>query len=225
MENNYIKSVSIDSVIFGFENDQLKILLIKRNIDKETDIWGLPGGYVDYNEDIEHAAERVLKERTGVKVYMKQLGAFGNVNRVPDERYITIAYYALVKPGSYKLTLTKDDCEVSWVDVYALPTLLYDHDTIIGYALESLRHRIRTEPVGFNLLPQCFPLLALQRLYEVILNEKFDKPNFRSKILKMKILIKLEEKQTGVAYRSAYLFKFDKKRYDALKEKGFNFEL
>jgi 8-oxo-dGTP diphosphatase len=225
MQNNYIGSISIDSVIFGFEEDQLKVLLIKRNVDKDSDTWGLPGGYVNFDEDIEHAAERVLEERTGVKVYMKQFGAFGKVNRVPEERYITIAYYALVKPGSYKLKRTKDDCDVSWVNVYDLPKLLYDHNIIIEFALDNLRQRIRTEPIGFNLLPQHFPLLALQRLYEVILNTSFDKPNFRSKLLKMKLLIKLDEKQNGVAHRSAHLFKFDKERYDALIQKGFNFEL
>ena len=225
MQKKRIPSVSIDSVVFGFEEDQLKVLLVKRNIDKESNLWALPGGDICYHEDIDHAAERILEERTGVKVYMKQFGTFGKVDRVPDERYITIAYYALVKPDVYKLSLKKDDCDVKWVNVYDLPNLLYDHDTIILYALDSLRRRIRSEPVGFNLLPHHFPLLALQRLYEVILDTRFDKPNFRSKILKMKILIKLDEKQQGVAYRSAHLFKFDKQRYDALIEKGFNFEL
>jgi ADP-ribose pyrophosphatase YjhB (NUDIX family) len=225
MKNNIIEPLLVDSVIFGFEEDQLKVLLIKRLIDKETDTWALPGGYIKYDEDIDVAAARILEERTGVKVFMKQLGAFGDVNRFPDRRIITIAYYALVKPGNYTLSLEDDASEIKWAKVYDLPKLMFDHETIIEHALRSLRRRIRIEPIGFNLLSNNFPLLSLQHLYEAILNTTFDKPNFRRKILKMKLLLPLEKKQEGVAHRSARLFKFDKKRYDELIEKGFNFEL
>ncbi|MDA3894316.1 MAG: NUDIX domain-containing protein [Salinivirgaceae bacterium] len=222
---NIIKPLSVDSVIFGFEDDQLKVLLIKRIVDKDSGTWALPGGYIKYDEDIDVAAARILEERTGVKVFMKQLGAFGEVNRFPDKRIITIAYYALVKPRNFALSLEDDASAIEWVNVYDLPKLLFDHGIIIEHALRSLRRRVRIEPIGFNLLPNSFPLLSLQRLYESILNTTFDKPNFRRKILKMKLLIPLEEKQEGVAHRSARLFKFDKNRYDKLIDKGFSFEV
>lgn len=224
-ENNIIDPLSVDSVIFGFEEEKLKVLLLKREIDKEDDLWAVPGGFIKYNEDIDTAAERVLEERTGVKVFMRQLGAFGAVDRFPERRVITIAYYALVKPGNYKLTLEKADCDIRWNDVYNLPELLYDHKLIIEHALRSLRRRVRIEPIGFNLLPTNFPLFSLQRLYEAILNTSFDKSNFRRKIIKMGILEQLDKKQEGVAHRSARLFKFNKQKYDAMTKKGFNFEL
>jgi len=224
-DSQIIEQLSVDSVIFGFENNQLKVLLIKRKVDIESNSWALPGGYINLNEDIDKAAERILEERTGVKVFMKQLGAFGKADRFPDKRIITIAYYALVKPGNYALNLEDDASEIEWVNVYKLPKLLLDHEQIINSALNSLRRRIRIEPMGFNLLPNTFPLLSLQCLYESILNTTYDKPNFRRKILKMKLLIPLNEKQTGVAHRSAQLYKFDKKRYESLIEKGFNFEM
>lgn len=225
MQNNIIEPLSVDSVIFGFEDGQLKVLLIKRIVDRDSNSWALPGGYIRYDEDIDKAAERILEERTGVKVFMKQVGAFGKADRVPEKRMVTIAYYALVKPDNYALSLEDDASDLKWFNVYELPKLLFDHEHIIKSALKSLRRRIRIEPIGFNLLPNCFPLLSLQQLYEAILNTRFDKPNFRRKILKMKLLLPLEEKQKGMAHRSARLYEFDKQRYDILIDKGFNFEL
>ncbi len=227
MQNNIIEPLSIDAVVFGFEEEQLKVLLIKLKPfpEQNTDSWALPGGFIGYDEDIDVAAERILEKRTGVKAFMKQLGAFGEADRFPGRRIVTIAYYALVKPENYKLFHEQDTSEIKWENVYDLPELLFDHRTIIEHALRSLRRRIRIEPIGFNLLPNSFPLLALQRLYEAILNTTFDKPNFRRKILKMKLLIPLEEKQKGVAHRSARLYEFDKRRYNDLLEKGFSFEL
>lgn len=220
-----IEPLSVDCVIFGFEEDALKVLVIKRKEDQNKNIWILPGGFIKYDEDLDDAADRILEERTGVKVFMKQIGAFGKVDRFPLNRVVTIAYYALVKPEKYHLKLQEGDCEIKWTNVYQLPELLFDHTEIVQGALSSLRRRIRTEPIGFNLLPNSFPLLSLQKLYEAILNTTFDKPNFRRKILKMGLLEALDEKQKGVAHRSARLFKFNKDKYDAMIEKGFSFEL
>lgn len=224
-DNEKLETVSVDAVIFGFDNEKLKVLLVKRIVDKPTDSWALPGGYVYVDEDIDVAAERILEERTGVKVYMKQLGAFGKANRFPDKRVITIAYFALARPDDFKLKLEDDASELKWIDVYNLPLLLLDHQQIIVTALESLRLKVRHEPIGFNMLPKDFPLLSLQRLYESILNKTFDKPNFRRKILKMDLLLPLDEKQSGTAYRSARLYKFNEQRYNEMKEKGFSFEV
>lgn len=224
-ESKIIEPLSVDSVIIGFEDDQLKVLLIKRKAEIKTDAWALPGGFIRYDEDIDIAAKRILEERTGVNVFMKQLGAFGTVDRFPERRVITIVYYALVKPGNYSLSLEEDASDIQWMNVYDLPTLLFDHKEIIESTLKVLRRKVRVEPIGFNLLPNQFPLLSLQRLYESILNTKFDKPNFRRKILKMGVLEQLDKKQEGVAHRSARLFKFNKQKYDAMIEKGYSFEL
>ncbi|MDA3930976.1 MAG: NUDIX domain-containing protein [Prolixibacteraceae bacterium] len=222
---NTIEGLSIDTVIFGFEDNELKVLLFKRIEDKNNDNWAIPGGFIQYNEDIDSAADRILKERTGVSVYMRQLHAFGKINRFPDRRIVTIAYFALIKPGNYHLTLADDITDIQWKNIYELPPLCFDHSEIIKSALKILRIRIRIEPIGFNLLPNEFPLYSLQVLYESILNAKFDKSNFRRKILRMKLLISLDAKQESVAHRSARLYKFDVDRYKRLQEKGFNFEM
>lgn len=225
MQNNIIEPLSVDSVIFGFEDDTINVLLVKRAIEPSLGLWALPGGFIKYDENIDVAAKRILEERTGVNVFMEQLGAFGEVDRFPDRRVITIAYYALVKANKYKLSIGNDSSDVDWFNVYDLPELPFDHQAIILAALEKLRQKVRTEPIGFNLLPNSFPLSSLQKLYEAILNQTFDKPNFRRKILKMKILLPLEKKQEGVAHRSARLFKFDKTTYNKMRKKGFNFEM
>lgn len=199
--------------------------MIKRVNSKEPAFgsWALPGGFIRSDENIDNASKRVLEELTGVSnLYMEQLGAFGEVNRYPQKRVITLVYYALVKPGQYKLNRNFD---AQWFDINKLPELPFDHEKIIKTSLSRLRKTVKYKPIGFNLLPDKFPLLKLQELYESIYNVQFDKPNFRRKIMNMNLLIPLNEKQTGVPHRSARLYKFDKERYDNLTEKGFNFEI
>ncbi len=226
MSGNFIEPLSVDSVIFGFEDATLKILLYKRSIEPGYGMWSLPGGAIRYDEHIDQASARILKEHTGVTgLYMSQLGAFGEVNRFPGARVITIAYYALVKPGQFELRPGPDASDARWFDVNALPAMPFDHPQIIAAALNRLQNQVKYKPIGFNLLPDKFPLRALQELYEAVYNIKFDKPNFRRKIMKMNLLIPLNEKQKGVAHRSARLFRFDKQRYDSLTEKGFIFEI
>jgi len=224
-KSNIIEPLSVDSVILGFEEDEIKVLLVKRAIEPAIGKWALPGGFIKYDETIDRAAERVLLERTGVNVYMEQLGAYGELERFPGNRVITIAYYALVKPGNFTLSVGNDSSDINWFNVYDLPDVPFDHKMLINEAIDRLRKKVRTEPIGFNLLPNSFPLYTLQKLYEAILNVTFDKPNFRRKILRMKILLPLEKMQEGVAHRSARLFKFDLENYDRMREKGFNFEL
>lgn len=226
MSENIIDPLSVDCVIFGFEEASLKVLLIERSIKPCHGMWALPGGFIRYDENIEKASTRVLEEHTNVKgLYMEQLGAFGEVDRFPVQRVITVVYYALVKPGQYKLNPGPDATDAKWFEVSVLPKLPFDHAEIITSALTRLRRQFKYQPIGFNLLPDKFPLLALQELYEAIYGVKFDKPNFRRRIMKMNLLIALNEKQIGVAHRSARLYKFDKKRYDSLAEKGFIFEM
>ena len=224
--NKILDSLSVDCVIFGFEEAELKVLLIKRSIHPNYGDWALPGGFIKYKENIDASAVRILKERTGVEgIYMEQLKAFGEVERFPLDRVITIAYYALVRPGDYPINPIKYSSEVKWFKIKDVPQMPFDHNLILKTAHDQLKKKVRIEPVGFNLLPDKFTLLHLQELYEAIYGVKFDKPNFRRKILKMNFLIQLEEKQTGVAHRFARFYKFDKKQYDSLINKGFNFEI
>lgn len=226
MPDNIIDPLSVDCVIFGFEDAKLKVLLYKRSIEPCQGMWALPGGFIRYDENIDQASARVLEEITGVKeLYMQQLGAFGEVDRFPSRRVITVVYYAFVKPGKYNINPGPDASDALWFDADELPEIPFDHAKIIESALARLQRQLKYKPIGFSLLPDKFPLLALQELYEAIYGLEFDKPNFRRKIMKMNLLIPLNEKQTGVAHRSARLYKFDKNRYASLTEKGFIFEM
>ncbi len=226
MSKTIIEPLSVDCVIFGFEDALLKVLLYKRSIEPCFGMWALPGGFIRYDENIDEASARILQERTGVEgVFMEQLGAFGEVERFPLRRVITVVYYALIKPGQYQINPGPDASDARWFEVKSLPETPFDHPKIIERALARLRRQIKYKPIGFNLLPDKFPLLALQELYEAIYGIAFDKPNFRRKIMKMNLLLPLEEKQTGVAHRSARLYKFDTNRYVSLTDRGFIFEI
>ena len=156
---------------------------------------------------------------------MEQLYSFGSVKRFPLFRVVTIAYYALVKPEKYKLIPGPKTSEVKWFKISDIPSLPFDHDTILKQALKQLQKNIRYKPIGFELLPKKFTLTELQSLYETILGRELDKRNFRKKILSMNLLEKLDEKQMGVAHRRPNLYSFEKKNYKLLKQHGFNFEL
>ncbi len=224
--NDIIDALSIDCLIFGFQDSKLEILLVKHAEGIIKGSWALPGGWVMYNENIDDAAYRILNELTGVHhLYLEQLHAFGDVERYPGKRVITIAYIALTKPENYQLIPGFTASDAKWVDVKKIRELPYDHKLILNAGLENLKRKVRYEPIGFNLLPEKFTLLQLQELYEAILDIKLDKPNFRRKIMNMNLLISCNEKQKGVSHRAAKLYRFDKEVYDNLTKKGFNFEL
>jgi hypothetical protein len=221
-----IDALSIDSLIFGFKKNELDILLVQHGEGISKGKWALPGGWIKYNEGIDDAAYRILNDLTGVSnIYLEQLRAFGDLHRYPSKRVITIAYYALVKPEDYTLHAGFTASDAKWFKISEIPRLPYDHHKILESALAYLRHKVRHEPIGFNLLPRKFTLLQLQELYEAILQKKLDKPNFRRKLLKMNLLDPCKEKQTEVNHRAASLYRFDKKSYERLTEKGFTFEL
>ncbi|MBK5193601.1 MAG: NUDIX domain-containing protein [Flavobacteriaceae bacterium] len=225
IETEVMKSITIDCVIFGFENGSLEVLLVKHAEGISKGKWGLPGGWILNNEDIDCAAQRLLKELTSLKsIYLEQLKAFGDPNRFPLGRVITIGYYALIKKEDYNIKAGFTASEAKWHKIKEIPDLIYDHNKILNYSLENLRKKIRQAPIGFNLLPEKFTLLQLMQLYEEILNVGMDKPNFRRKILKMKLLKDLNEKQTEVSHRAAKLYRFDHEIYKKLTKKGFNFE-
>ena len=220
-----LSSLTIDCTIFGFEDFQLKILLVKRNIDPSRGMWQLPGGWIGEGEALDSAAQRILEEATGVpSIYMEQMRAFGDVNRYPDFRIITIGYTALIKPENYILRHGLETSDVRWFNAKDIPELAFDHGAIAEYALENLKKKIREEPVSFELLPSKFTLPEIQALYESVLGEPHDRRNFRKKILSMEILERLDETQQGGAHRAPRLYRFDRKRYKKRMEEGFVFE-
>lgn len=221
-----INNISIDCVIFGFENNELEILLIKRGINPFTGQWALPGGFILKEEELDNGAKRILYETTSVnKIFMKQVAAFGGLHRYPDRRVFTIAYFALISPENYALHPGLDIRDVQWVKLSEIPKLPFDHNKIIEKSLDKLRSRVKTQPIGFELLPEKFTLPQLQLLYEKILGKDLDKRNFRKKIMKMDLLEKLNEKENNTVGRSAFLYKFDRKAYNDFKNQGFNFDL
>lgn len=221
-----IDALSIDCLIFGFKKNELDILLVQHGEGISKGKWALPGGWIRYNESTDDAAARLLSDLTGVSnIYLEQLRSFGHVDRYPSKRVITIAYYALVKPENYTLHPGFTATDAQWFKISEVPELPYDHADILENGLKYLKHKVRHEPIGFNLLPKKFTLLQLQELYEAILEKKLDKPNFRRKLMKMNLLDPCKEKQTDVSHRAANLYRFDKKIYDKLTEKGFAFEL
>jgi ADP-ribose pyrophosphatase YjhB (NUDIX family) len=221
-----IDALSIDCLIFGFRDGALDILLIKHAEGISKGKWALPGGWIQYNEDADQAAHRILKSLTGVSdIYLEQLRSFGNVDRYPDKRVITIAYYTLVNADNYALNPGFTASDAQWFNIHDVPKLPYDHNQILDFGFRYLKHKVRHEPIGFNLLPQKFTLHQIQQLYEAILETELDKPNFRRKLLNMNLLVPCHEKQQAVSHRAANLYRFDKKIYDQLTEKGFSFEL
>ena len=211
-------------MIFGFEAGELKILLIERNQEPFKEWLALPGYIVEQDETIDDAAERILYELTGLRdLHMQQFHTFGEVNRHPQGRVITVAYYALIRINGQKelRPVTQYARKAFWHPVNELPKLAFDHSEIFETGFNKIRRRLNYQPIAFELLPEKFTLTQLQSLYEAVLNKKLDKRNFRKKMLSYGFLKELDEKQKGVSYRAAKLYKFDRRKY----AKIFNNEL
>jgi 8-oxo-dGTP diphosphatase len=220
-----IDALSIDCVVFGFKDSSLSVLLVKHDAGVAKGKWALPGGWIQYNESLDKAAYRILTAQTAVQnIFLEQFHVFGELNRFPSKRVITVCYYALVNVENFELHAGPTVSEVVWFNVKEVPKMCFDHNKIFEKCFAHLQHKIQYEPIGFNLLPKKFTLLQLQELYEAILETKLDKPNFRRKFIKMDLLVPAKEKQKDVSHRAAQLYQFDKKVYDRLKEKGFSFE-
>ncbi len=207
---------SIDCVIFGFEAGVLKILLIERNEDPFKDWLALPGSIIKQEESVDDAAERILYELTGLRdLHMEQFHTFGEVHRHPQGRVITVAYYALLRlTGQKELRPVTDFARKAfWHPINELPKLAFDHSEIFNRSLNKVRRRLSYQPIAFELLPEKFTLTQLQVCYEAILNKKLDKRNFHKKMLSYGFLKPLSEKQKGVSYRAATLYKFDRRKY------------
>lgn len=220
-----MEDLSIDCVVFGF-TDELKVLLVKHAAGISEGRWAIPGGWITYDESLDDAAHRILFLLTGVKdLFLEQLRAFGGVDRFPDKRVVTVAFYTLIKDSDYDLVAGYTASDARWFSLNEIPHLPYDHHEILNYALNQLKSKVKQEPIGFNLLPEKFTLLQLQNLYESILQIKLDKPNFRRKILGMNLLVDLDEKQNNVSHRAAKLYRFDETVYQELKEHKFILDL
>lgn len=223
--DDIIDALSIDCVIFGFKNAELYVLLVRHGIGPTIGQWALPGSWIRYNESVDRAASRILTAQTSLNdIYLEQFKTFGDLDRFPDRRVITIAYYALVNIEKFELHPGPTEMDAEWFKIKDVPRMPFDHNRIFEECLDFLKHKIQHEPIGFNLLPPKFTLLQLLKLYEAILGEGLDKSNFRKKFLKMDLLIDTEERQREVSHRAATLYRFDERVYEKLRGKGFIFE-
>jgi 8-oxo-dGTP diphosphatase len=219
-------AITVDCVVFGLDENDLKVLLIQRKLAPFQHVWALPGGFVHIDETLDDAARRELEEEAGVRdVYLEQLYTFGALDRDPRERVVTVTYYALAKLSDHRIRAATDAMGVGWFGLDDLPRLAFDHGEIVARAHERLRGKVRYAPIGFELLPQRFSLTQLQRLYEIILGAALDKRNFRKKLLAMDLLVETDEVEQGVRHRAARLYRFDRRKYDRLAKQGFEFAM
>jgi len=219
-------ALTVDCVVFGFDEGELKVLLIQRALDPFKGKWALPGGFVRVNETLDDAARRELTEESGLKdVYLEQLYTFGELGRDPRERVVSVAHYALVKLSDHRAKAATDAANAEWFLISKVPKLAFDHADILGVALARLKGKVRYQPIGFELLPPKFTLSELQHVYEAVLATDLDKRNFRKKVLGFGLLVPLKETRMAGRHRPAQLFRFDADKYEKLKKRGFHFEL
>jgi len=218
VENINRIALSVDCVIFGFDESKLKVLLIRSDLKKFAGKWSLLGDLVFPHEDLDAAAYRILKQRTGLSdVYLEQVSTFGTVNRHPAGRVVTVAYCSLINVQHHKLNIL--DNELHWHDIKNVTDLAFDHQQIFDTCLRQLQKRVQEHPLGFNLLPKKFSLRELQNLYEAILDTKMDRRNFRKKFFSMDFLIDLDEMEQDVPHRPGKLYKFNYEKYEKRKKK------
>lgn len=206
--------LAVDCIIFGFDKEGLKILLVKRDFEPEKGKWSLMGGFLKYDEALDKAAIRVLKAYTGLNdIYMEQLYAYSEVDRDPAERTISVSYYALINIENHNAELIKN-YHAQWFSIADAPSLIFDHNEMVEQAIKILRYKTSIKPIGFELLPEKFTMRQLLELYEAILSKELDKRNFISKINSMGILNKLEEKDMQSSRKGSYLYTFNKEKYE-----------
>ena len=219
-------ALTVDVVVFALDDDELKVMLIERDLQPFAGAWALPGGFVRVDETLDQAARRELHEETGLHdIYLEQLYTFGQVTRDPRERVVTVAFYALVNLAGHTVQASTDARNAAWFSLSDLPKLAFDHAEILKAAVERLRSKVSYQPIGFELLPERFTLTQLQRLYELILDRELDKRNFRKKVLAMEFVKETGEIEKDVAHRAARLYRFDKRKYDRLMKQGLHFEI
>ncbi len=216
-------AVAVDCVIFGYDGNNIKVLLVQRSNYPYKTSWAFPGGFMNMNETAEEAAKRELEEETGLRnVSVRQFYTFTDIERDPRERVISIAHYALTKITEVK---AGDDAkDAKWFSLNEIPNLAFDHDIVLNKALNTLKERICFEPIVFELLPEVFKMSELQKVYENILNIKFDRRNFYKKMNKLEILNEVEGRAKDSSRRIPIFYRFNAEKYAELKQKGFRLE-
>lgn len=205
--------LALDCIVFGFDGESLKLLLIKRNFEPEKGKWSLMGGFLQHNEDLEAASNRILYELTGLRdIYFDQIKTFGEIDRDPAERTVSVCLFALINIHDHNQDSAKSN-NAYWIDLDQKPKLIFDHDNMVELALEKLRYRAALHPIGFELLPEKFTIPELQRLYEEIYGQSLDRRNFSRKILSTKLLLDTGEKNEKSATKKGVLYKLDKEKY------------
>ncbi len=239
----YLRHISLDCVIFGFHDDELKALLLHA---RYADMWALPGGFIKKEEHMDEAAKRILKQRTGLdEIYMQQFHVFSapeRSNRKTNsqflktigstskeswmfERFITVGYSALVDFSKVQPVADVFSTACEWMNIHDIPEMLLDHREILNKALEHLQVQLNNHPVGYNLLPDKFTMPELQKLYETILDKKLDRRNFQRKILGTGILKRLDETKKGVPHKAPWYYKFDLRKYQKALQGGMGFDM
>lgn len=215
--------VATDCIVFGFDKGELKLLIFKRRVKPNKGAWSLIGSFVDIDEDVDKAAQRVLEQITGLqKIFFEQLKTYAKADRDKGYRCISIAQFALIRIDEHDKELVEEH-DAYWYKFDELPKLVLDHDQMIADAFEKLRRKARYQPIGFELLPEKFTIPQLQSLYEAIYQRKLDSRNFRKKVLSLNVLIRLDEKDKSGSKRGAFLYTFNDKNYQKLLLQGYNF--
>lgn len=215
--------VAVDCIIFGFDGQELKLLLIQRALEPLKGRWSLVGGFVKSNESLEDAAAHILHQLTGLQgVYMEQLYAFSNPNRDSFERTISVAYFALIDLNQYRHQLS-DEYHAEWVSLRNIPDLIFDHREMVEEAKKKLRYKAALHPILFELLPDKFTIPQLQNLYEGVYESLFDKRNFSRKVLSTGLLVKQKSKDKLNSKKGAFYYKLDKRKYNAKFHSFLNF--
>lgn len=216
--------VAVDCIIFGFDGENLKILLVQRNFEPKMGEWSLMGGFIGDEETSDEAAQRVLNTLTGLEnIYLEQLNSYTQIDREPTARIMSISYYALI--NIEKNIQINEKYSAKWFDLQDFPTLIFDHNEMVKDAVLRLRRRASTRPIGFELLPEEFTMKDLQTLYEAIFNEQYDKRNFISKINALDILVKTEGKDMSSSKKGSFLYTFDEEKYNKKIAEGFMFKI
>jgi 8-oxo-dGTP diphosphatase len=219
-------SVTVDCAVFGYDGQQLSVLLLNRREEPFRNKWTLPGGFLLVEEGLEQCAERILRDKTGLRhLFLEQLFTFGEVGRDPRGRVLSVGYYTLVNPRRYNLVSGEAANEVKWFDIQRLPAMGFDHKHIFNTALARLKAKVTYQPIGFELLEKRFTLTELQQLYECILQRPIDKRNFRKRLLESGILKATGLKKTGLKNRAPELFEFDETNYKKLIKEGYQFNI
>lgn len=205
--------VAVDCIVFGFDGEHLKLLLVKRGLEPEINKWSLIGGFVGPEESTDDAANRVLKKNTGLDgIYLEQFKVYGKPNRDPIERTLSVAYFALIDINKYSAQLN-DDYHAEWFPINQTPELIFDHNTMVSDARNRLRYKAALHPILFELLPKKFTLPQLQTLFEEVNDTKMDTGNFNRKMNSTGLLIRLDEKDKSSSKKGAYYFKLNHKKY------------